>query len=91
MTNGAVVAAAAMMNAIKAMGPVVLVEAEEFLSIVGEMDQPIIVHSPSGFLTKYKYLTTYRGFYFACKSKEPLMLPTSAEIIVARSISLPEL
>ena len=93
MTNGAVVAAAAAAttNAIKAMGPIVLVEQDDFLSILRKMDRPIVVHSPSGFLTKYKYLTIYRGLYFACKSKEPLMLPASAESIAARSISLPDM
>lgn len=97
MTNGAAVGgavvavSAVMTNALKAMGPVVLVESEAFLSVLRKMDAPIVVHSPSGFLTKYKYLTAYRGLYFACKSKEPLMLPASAETIAARAIALPDL
>jgi len=91
MTNGAAAAAAAVSNAIKAMGPVILLEPEDFLSILRKMDRPIVVHSPSGFMTKYKYLTTYRGLYFACKSKEPVTLPVSVEAIFARKIALPDL
>ena len=96
MTNGAAAggaaaAAAAITNAIKAMGPVVLLEPEAFLSILSRVDRPIVVHSPSGFLTKFKYLTNYRGLYFACKTKEPLTLPVSAETIAARKISLPDI
>lgn len=97
MTNGAAAGgaaaagAAAAVNAVKAIGPVVLVERGEFLAILRKTDRPLVVHSPSGFLTKYKYLTNYRGLYFACKAKEPLMLPASAEIVSARKISLPDL
>ena len=91
MTNGAVVAAAAITNAIKAMGPIVFVDTDDFLSILHKMDRPIVVHSPSGFLTKYKYPTTYRGLYFACKTKELSMIPASVEIIAARSISPPDM
>jgi len=77
MTNGAAgatVAAAAMANAIKAMGAIVVVEPQVFLDILQRTEKPLVVHSPAGFMTKYKYLTSYKGLTFFTKSKEPRFL-----------------
>jgi len=91
MTNGAVVAAAAAAkaNAIKAMGPIVVVEPHEFLDILQRTENPLVVHSPAGMITKYKYITSYKGLTFFTKSKEPLLIPASVETITAKKIELP--
>jgi len=91
MTNGAAVAAAAAAkaNAIKAMGPIVVVEPHEFLDILQRTEKPLVVHSPAGMITKYKYLTSYKGLTFFTKSKEPLLIPASVEIVTAKKIELP--
>ena len=89
MSNGAVVAAAAANNAIKAMGAVVVVEPRVFLDILQRAEKPLVVHSPAGFMTKYKYLTSYKGLVFFTKSKEALLLPASVEVITAKKIEIP--
>jgi len=92
MTNGAAgatVAAAAMANAIKAMGAIVVVVPQVFLDILQRSEKPIVVHSPAGFMTKYKYLTSYKGLTFFTKSKEPLLIAASVETIKAKKIELP--
>jgi hypothetical protein len=89
MSNGAVVAAAAANNAIKAMGAVVVVEPQVFLDILQRAEKPLVVHSPAGFMTKYKYLTSYKGLVFFTKSKEALLLPASVEAITAKKIEIP--
>jgi hypothetical protein len=89
MSNGAVVAAAAANNAIKAMGAVVVVEPQIFLDILQRAEKPLVVHSPAGFMTKYKYLTGYKGLVFFTKSKEALLLPASVEAITAKKIEIP--
>lgn len=88
---GAIGAVAAMANALKAMGAVVFVEPSVFLDIAGKTDKPVVVHSPSGFLTKHKYLTSYKGFTFFTKSKEALLISGSVEMIESKKIAVPEL
>jgi hypothetical protein len=91
MTNGATGAAviAAIANASKAIGTVIVVEPEEFLNILERTENPLVVCSPAGLLSKYKYLTSYKGLAFFTKSKEALMVPSSAEVITARKIEVP--
>ena len=96
MTNGALAAGVGgavgmIAEALKAMGPIVCLEPPDFLSILEKTEKPLVVQSPSGFMTKYKYLTSYRGLIFFAKSKDPLLLPSSAETIIAKKISIPEL
>ena len=61
-------AAAAVSNAIKASGAIVRVEPEDFLDILEKSSDPIVVQSPPGFLTRHKYLTSYKGLFFCAKS-----------------------
>ena len=90
MTNGAA-AAAATAEALKAMGPIICVEPQDFLAILGKVEKPLVVHSPSGLLTKYKYLTSYKGLTFFTKSKEALLIPASVETITAKKIVIPQM
>ncbi len=78
-------------NAIKACGTLVRVEPRQFLEIVDRMDAPLVVHAKGGFMsTWYKYLTSYRGLAFHCKSREPLTLPRQTELIEAKKITIPD-
>ena len=88
MTNGA---AAAIVEALKAMGPIICVEPQDFLAILEKAEKPLVVQSPSGLLTKYKYLTSYKGFTFFTKSKEALLIPASVETITAKKIVIPQM
>lgn len=94
MTNGAAGAAgaaAAIAEALKAMGPIICVEPQDFLAILEKAEKPLVVQSPSGFMTKYKYLTSYKGLTFFTKSKDPLLIPGSVEMITAKKIVVPQI
>jgi hypothetical protein len=96
MTNGAAGAVgagavAAIAEALKAMGPIVCVEPQDFLGILEKAEKALVVHSPSGFMTKYKYLTSYKGLTFFTKSQEALLIPGSVEMITAKKIVVPQL
>jgi hypothetical protein len=89
MTNGAA-AAAAIAQAIKASGAIVRVEPTDFMTILDKVENPLIVHSESKFISKkYHYLTAYKGLIFYTKSPTPLMLRPSAELIRAKNIWIP--
>ena len=95
MTNfavsGAVGAAAAIAEALKAMGPIVCVEPQDFLVILEKAEKPLVIQSPSGLMTKYKYLTSYKGLTFFTKSKDPLLIPGSVDVITAKKIVVPQI
>jgi len=83
--------AAAVANAIKASGVVVRLDPPEWMKIIKRSDNPLIVISRGGmFRRKYQYLTTYRGLAFYTTSEHPLILPGRAELINAKSISVPD-
>ena len=90
MTHAAVHAAIA--NAIKATGVVVRLEPGEWLSILKRTENPLVVVAEGGmFKTKYQYLTSYRGLAFFTKSPTALVLPGRADVITAKSMSVPDL
>ena len=95
MTNPAVgfgaMQAINAMNASKAMGSIVTVEPAEFLDILKKTEKPLLVHSPSGFMTKNKYITSYKGLVFFTKTKDELLIGASVEIVNAKKISIPEM
>jgi hypothetical protein len=41
-------------------------------------------------VTRYKYLTSYKGLIFYTKSPVPLELSMSVEVITAKKVSVPE-
>ena len=89
--SAAAAAAAAVAHAIKASGGIVRMAPEQFIKILGKADKPLVVHATGGFFSKnYQYLTSYKGIYFYTKSSNPLMLPGSAEVIVAEKIWVPQ-
>lgn len=77
-------------NATKASGVVVRVSPENFLSILGRAENPLVVHASGGiFLTKYQYLTSYRGLAFYTKASAPVALPLGTELVQAESMWMP--
>ena len=86
----AAVAVAVIAQAIKASGAIVSLEPNDFFSVVSRVEKPAVVLATSGFRKKtYQYLSGYKGLIFYTKTKEPLQLPGSAEVIVARKIWIP--
>ncbi|RKY10581.1 MAG: hypothetical protein DRP65_06395 [Planctomycetota bacterium] len=90
-TTGAGAAMAAIANAIKASGAIVRLEPQDFLDILARVAEPLVVYSPSGLLTRHKYLTSYKGLVFFAASKQLLPIPESAEIIHAKKIWVPDM
>ena len=82
---------AAIANAAKASGVIVRLEPSEWMTILKRSENPLIVVAPGGFLKKkFYYLTSYRGLAFFTKSDHALQLPGRAEVVTAKSISIPE-
>lgn len=92
MSAAAVVAAAiAIANAIKASGVVIQTSAEDFMKILGRVENPLVIYSKGGFFsTKYSYMVSHKGFAFYTKSAAPLSLPSGIELIVAEKIWTPQ-
>lgn len=83
--------AAAVANAIKASGVVVRVEAGDFLAVLRNVDEPLIVVSQGGVFKKhFKYLTSYKGLAFYTRSNDALVLPSRAEVVHAKAMSIPD-
>jgi hypothetical protein len=75
-----------------ASGLVVQVEPSYFLEILSKDSALIVVHAePRLFAPQHRYLTSYKGIGFYAISKTPLDLPTVAEMIEAKRLSVPEL
>jgi hypothetical protein len=87
---GGAAAAAVMAQAMRAMGAIVRVAPHDFRAILERQLAPLVVHAVGGwFGTNYQYLTSYKGLAFFAKSPEPLDLPPSAEVVLAKSIWVP--
>jgi len=79
-------------NAIKAVGTLVRVSPEEFQRVAALQETPLVVCSRGKVFSKsWKYLTSYKGLAFHCKSKTELYFSAKSEFISAESISIPEL
>jgi hypothetical protein len=83
---------AALANAIKANGVVVRLDPPEWLKVLKRTESPLIVIARGGvFRRSYRYLTAYRGLAFYTTSEQPLVLPGRAELISAKSLSIPDI
>ena len=84
--------AAAIVNAIKAVGTIIKVEPQEFMKVLNKSEQPLVVHGIGGFWKKkHQYLTNYRGLNFFTESIDPLQLSYKAEIVEAKNIWVPNM
>jgi len=90
--TGAVVAVeAAIANAIKASGVLVRLERADFEVLLRKADKPLVVHAHGGvFSERHKYLMSYKGFAFFAKPVEPLLMPSGAEVVAAKTIWMPQ-
>jgi hypothetical protein len=90
MANGAVAAAAYMIEAIKASGVLLRVGPSGFDEILRKSDSPLVVISEGWYFgKKYHYLTSYKGFCFYTRSPQPIQLPGRAEVVNALKIWMP--
>ena len=90
MSAGAAAVAAAVMQAVRAMGVIVKVKPEDFLRIVERVPEPLVVRAPHGmFSKKTNYIVSYKGFAFFTVSKDEIRLPAAAEVIHADSMYVP--
>jgi hypothetical protein len=88
--GAAAAAAAAIAQAVKASGAIVRMEPEEFSKLLLKQQSPLVVHAVGGLLSSnYQYLFGHKGLVFFTKSSEPLSLPPQAEVVLARSIWIP--
>lgn len=89
--EGAAAAQAAIQNAIKASGAIVKIDEESFRNLINKMDNGLVIEKLGGsFLSSYKYSTSYKGFIFYCRSKEPISVPGRLEKITAKQIWVPQ-
>lgn len=87
---GGAAAAAAIAQAIKASGVIVGLEPDEFQKILRRQEAPLVVEALSGFRNKTRhYLTSYKGLAFHTKTKDRIILPSRAEVVLAKKIWLP--
>ncbi|TVR85310.1 MAG: hypothetical protein EA411_13150 [Saprospirales bacterium] len=74
----------------KTIGPMVFLTPLDFKELLHKMDKPLVISSEQGvFRTRYLYLLNYRGFFFHCRDKNPLTLPTHCHVIKAKKIWIP--
>jgi hypothetical protein len=87
----AAAAAAAFANAIKANGVVVEVAPAAFQTVLGKIENPLVIFAEGGFFsTNYQYLVSYKGFAFVTNSSEPISLPPGVETMIAAKIWVPQ-
>jgi hypothetical protein len=90
MSAGASAAAAAIVQATRASGVIVRIEAADFMRFVNENAEPIVVHAQGGFFSiKHLYLTSYRGLAFITKTAATLALPRHCQIVESQKIWVP--
>lgn len=90
-TSGAAAStAAARIRATQASGAIVKVKAYEFLTILKQAENLLVVSSAFWlFGTKYQYLTAYKGLIFYADSDTRLPLPADIELVEAEKIWVP--
>jgi hypothetical protein len=88
--TGAIAAAAAAAQAIKASGAIVRVAPEEFRKLLNQNPDGLVVHAVGGlFGSRHKYLMGYKGLVFNTSAGEPISLPPRLQVVEARKIWVP--
>lgn len=68
-------------------GTGVCVKLDDFLRIISQSQEPLVIVTSEGFFTKiYKYVTAYKGFVFFTESLDKLDFASNVEVIYAQSI-----
>ena len=95
MSTGATTAAvqyAMESNALKACGSIISLDEVEFERLLEKTPKPMVVLSVGrGMNPARKYLTSYRGLTFYCRTKKEVLVPKDAEVVRAKKISVPDL
>ena len=87
---GAQAAINAMMNSVKAMGPIVSIDPQDFITLLHKQDEALVVTAEKGvFGKKRQYLMPYRGLYLYTETKDPFEIPSGVDIISAKSLWIP--
>jgi hypothetical protein len=90
MVTGSAAAYAAMVQAVKASGAIIRVEPDAFMIILSKTRDSLVVMAVGGLIKKdFRYLTSYKGLVFFTKSATQLILPGSAELVMAKEIWIP--
>ena len=85
-------AAAAAIQAAKAVGTIVKIDPSEFAKILGKLENGLVVHAIGGFWKKkHQYLTNYKGMFFYTETIDALQLSYKHEIIEAKNIWVPSM
>ena len=78
-------------EALKAMGPIIVLEPGDFLRILEKNPDGLVIHTPGGLMSKNKYITSYKGLIFFTKTKDHLELPANIEMMVSKKMSIPQI
>ena len=90
MHGGAVAAAAAAAQAIKASGAIVRLEPDEFLKLLDHNAEGLVVHAEGSlFFRGHKYLMGYKGLAFYTHAREAISLPLRCQVVEAKKIWVP--
>lgn len=82
--------AAIIAQAIKASGVLVRVEPAEFLRLVNQQEDPLVVRAQGGVFKRYwRYLMGYKGLAFVADTPDQLPLPGRAQVLDAKQIWIP--
>ena len=69
---------------------VISVETDEFMRLLKEAGNPVVIHQPSKWWQPYnRYLLTYRGMTFYTRTKEELVISKYADTVQAKSFYVP--
>ena len=64
--------------------------AREFQKILHRQDTPLVVEAIGGFRNRTRqYLTSYKGLVFHTKTTDRVILPSRAEVVLAKKIWTP--
>jgi hypothetical protein len=89
--NAAAAENVAQIYALRAAGPIVVVEPDTFENLLSQLENPLVVYAPARWLQPHRYLTNYRGLFFAVKASKPLALPKDVELVTCKRLWLPSL
>jgi hypothetical protein len=82
----------AVANAVKTVGSLVTLTPEEFTRVLSMTTDALVVSAEGGLLSRsYKYIFSFKGLTFYCKSRSELMMPGNVQLIQAKKISVPDL
>jgi hypothetical protein len=90
MSSAAAASAGAIIQATRAFGVIVRIDPADFLALVEQAPEPLVVHAPGGFFAAgHHYLASHRGIVFVVRTRQQLRLPHHCQVVEAKRIWLP--